>query len=169
MSQYLPVFGLSSLDGNNGFQINGIAAGDFAGWSVSSAGDLNGDGFDDLIVSARRADPNGTNSGATYVVFGGPTLLGQLDAHDGTADGTIALSSLGSFAGANGFTINGVASSYSVLDYRLHAGRLSAGWLAVLLQPTWAPAIVCAGLSVMLFPDGRLPSPRLRWPIGLLL
>jgi hypothetical protein len=67
------------------------------------------------------------------------------------------------------FTINGVASVYSVLDYRRHGGRLPGGWIAVLLQPTWAPAIVCAGLSVMLFPDGRLPSPRLRWPLRLLL
>jgi len=67
------------------------------------------------------------------------------------------------------FTINGVASIYSVLDYRLHAGRLPVGWVAVLLQPTWAPAIVCAGLAVMLFPDGRLPSPRLRWPLRVLL
>jgi hypothetical protein len=67
------------------------------------------------------------------------------------------------------FAINGVASAYSVLDYGRHGGRLPVGWIAVLLQPTWAPAIVCAGLSVLLFPDGRLPSPRLRWPLRLLL
>ena len=54
-----PVIQLSSLDGTNGFAINGIAAGDFSGYSVSSAGDINGDGFDDLIIGARCADPNG--------------------------------------------------------------------------------------------------------------
>lgn len=67
------------------------------------------------------------------------------------------------------FAINGVASTYSVLDYGRHGGRLPVGWIAVLLQPAWAPAIVCSGLSLLLFPDGRLPSPRLRWPLRLLL
>jgi len=46
---------------------------------VASAGDINGDGFDDLIVGAGRADAAGNakpNAGAAYVVFGkagGPT------------------------------------------------------------------------------------------------
>ena len=31
-------------------------------------------------------------------------------------------------------------------------------------QPGWAPAIMLFGLVVVLFPDGRLPSPRWRWP-----
>src|SRR5262249_47926244 len=61
---------LSSLDGSNGFRLSGGAAGDFSGWSVASAGDVNGDGFADLVVGASGADPNGSNSGASYVVFG---------------------------------------------------------------------------------------------------
>ncbi len=43
---------LSSLDGSNGFVLNGIDAGDGSGHSVSGAGDINGDGFDDLIIGA---------------------------------------------------------------------------------------------------------------------
>jgi hypothetical protein len=46
-----------TLNGSNGFAINGIAANDFSGWSVSSAGDVNGDGFDDLIIGATVPTP----------------------------------------------------------------------------------------------------------------
>jgi Ca2+-binding RTX toxin-like protein len=61
---------LSSLDGTNGFRIDGEMAYDYSGKSVSSAGDVNGDGFDDLVVGADLADPNGIYSGASYVIFG---------------------------------------------------------------------------------------------------
>ncbi|MBE9076944.1 FG-GAP repeat protein, partial [Romeria aff. gracilis LEGE 07310] len=61
---------LSSLNGSNGFVLNGIDAGDLSGRSVSGAGDLNGDGIDDLIIGADGANPNGGSSGESYVVFG---------------------------------------------------------------------------------------------------
>src|SRR4028119_2269097 len=66
-----PTFNLSDLNGSNGFALNGIAEFDLSGVSVSSAGDVNGDGFDDLIIGARNASPNGiSNAGQSYVVFG---------------------------------------------------------------------------------------------------
>ena len=43
---------LSTLDGATGFKLSGVAAGDYSGCSVASAGDVNGDGFADLIVGA---------------------------------------------------------------------------------------------------------------------
>jgi hypothetical protein len=39
-----------------GFTINGESAGDNSGYSVSNAGDVNGDGLDDLIVGAGSAN-----------------------------------------------------------------------------------------------------------------
>jgi hypothetical protein len=55
------------------------------------------------------------------------------------------------------------ASFYTVADYRLRHGGLPLGWVALLAQPGWAPGIVLLGLVFLLFPDGRLPSPRWRW------
>ena len=55
------------------------------------------------------------------------------------------------------------ASFYAVANYRLRSGGLPLGWLALLTQPGWAPAIASIGLIVLLFPDGRLPSRRWRW------
>ena len=55
---------LSSLNGNNGFRLDGEAAHDYLGNSVSNAGDVNGDGFDDVIVGAEGADPFVGKSGS---------------------------------------------------------------------------------------------------------
>ena len=100
---------LSALDGTNGFQISGEAAGDFSGVSVSSAGDVNGDGFDDLIIGALGADPNGDDSGASYVVFG-------------QAGGFAANLNLSDLDGTNGFQITGEAAVRPQRPLRLLGG-----------------------------------------------
>ena len=57
--------------GAGGFRIDGIDADDFSGISVSGAGDVNGDGVDDVIVGAAFADSDdNSGAGASYVVFG---------------------------------------------------------------------------------------------------
>jgi hypothetical protein len=58
---------------------------------------------------------------------------------------------------------------YATLAYPAHGGRLPFGWLAVLMMPLWVAAFVSLAVAVVLFPDGKLPSARWRWPLRLLL
>jgi hypothetical protein len=68
--------------------------------------------------------------------------------------------------GAAGFfALSEDASFYAVARYRLHHGSLPLGWLALITQPGWAPGIASIGLIVLLFPDGRPPSPRWWWAL----
>jgi VCBS repeat-containing protein len=72
---------------NLGFVINGVGAGDYAGQSVSAAGDVNGDGFDDLLVGAPATAPIGENSGSAYLVYGkGDSVPVELSALRGDAN-----------------------------------------------------------------------------------
>jgi Ca2+-binding RTX toxin-like protein len=92
------IFELSGLDGTNGFQINGVASSDVSGLSVAAAGDVNGDGIDDLIIGAPRSDSNGGNSGASYVVFGRSTGF-TANLNLSTLDGTTGFRILGAAGG----------------------------------------------------------------------
>ena len=44
---------------------------DLAGSSVSGAGDVDGDGFDDILVGAWGEDSGGTGAGAAYLLTNG--------------------------------------------------------------------------------------------------
>ncbi|MDH5715697.1 MAG: hypothetical protein OEZ30_09050, partial [Candidatus Aminicenantes bacterium] len=67
----------------------GAASGDFSGYTVSS-GDVNGDGFDDLLIGAHRADPGGgTDAGETYVIFGSGSPPSAIDLSTQSADITV--------------------------------------------------------------------------------
>ena len=94
-SGFDPAMDLSSLDGSNGFRLDGVAVYDLSGISVSNAGDVNGDGFTDVIIGAHYADPNGDRSGSSYVMFG-------------RAGGFDAAMDLSSLDGNNGFRLDGV-------------------------------------------------------------
>jgi len=96
------------VEGNGGFVMDGEAANDISGSSVSGAGDFNGDGFADVIVGARSADPEGDFSGRSYVVFG----------MSRDVDGPLALADVSD--GVGGFSLNGEAQNdqlgFSVCD-----------------------------------------------------
>jgi hypothetical protein len=92
--------------GIRGFTLRGFENNARAGASVAGAGDVNGDGFSDLIVGAPFTDVGGLDRGEAYVIFGAPTLAGQ----------TVLLNNLGS----RGFTLRGFESN-------THAGASVAG------------------------------------------
>lgn len=98
-------FELSTLDGTNGFAIDGISRGDNAGYAVSAAGDINGDGVNDILVGAPNAEgggPGGVHlAGRAFVVFGRDTTAGA------SFPSTIRLADLD--GSTTGFAMEGVA------------------------------------------------------------
>jgi hypothetical protein len=99
-----PAQGVGGLDGSNGFRVDGFIPYERAGFSLSSAGDFNGDGFEDLLVGAPGDRDNPwdedlgipAGSGRGYVVFG-------------KASGFDAAINLGSLDGSgDGFSITGI-------------------------------------------------------------
>jgi hypothetical protein len=96
---------LDHLTTATGFRMGGKAETDWSGSAASSAGDVNGDGFDDILVGAHGYDSKGRmQSGAVFVVYGGPENLTALDLLDGVADDRMQLHLLD---GTTGFRLDG--------------------------------------------------------------
>jgi len=64
---------LGALSASDGFTLVGALDFSHIGWSVSGAGDVNGDGFDDIVIGAPFAFSSGNEpevNGESYVIFG---------------------------------------------------------------------------------------------------
>ena len=62
---------LLNLKPSEGILIKSVNSYDKLGYSVSSAGDVNNDGYDDIIISSPLASPlSRTNAGSVYIIYG---------------------------------------------------------------------------------------------------
>ena len=128
-----------------GLDIPGVVNGDELGFSVSGAGDFNGDGFADLLLGAPQAEsPDGVHPGACYVIYGSDSGIGT--------NGTINLAALTKERGTIIYgETDGDAFGYSVSG----AGDVNGDGIDdVVLGAPWAdfrldsPADPSAGSSV---------------------
>ena len=126
---------LANINNNSGgFVILGENSNDFSGISVSSGGDINGDGLGDLIVGAMIKDETSTtHPGKTYVVFGRTTAnatidLGQLGAGGFTIVSTDAKDSSGfNVSSAGDINGDGLADIILGARQRTESGVLRVG------------------------------------------
>jgi hypothetical protein len=118
-----------------------------------------------VALSALVQTPGGSGGDAAAVIVAVCLGVGVVVAYN-RPDHVIGWIMLG----CSGFLLlTGIGGTYSVLDYRSHHGHLPLGPVAVLIGPSWAPAIALLVAAILLYPDGRAPSPRWRWPLRWLL
>ena len=131
---------LASLDGSNGFRLDGVSTFDHNGRAVSAAGDVNGDGYSDFVLGANEAPSYGIGFGSSYVVFGdGDSVLRSVD--------------LTALDGNEGFRIDGAADGENA-GSAVSAGDINGdGYSDLLIGAPYAggPGLGQAGVTYVVF------------------
>jgi len=89
-----PVSGTASLE-SVGVRIDGEASGDSTGYCVSGASDINGDGYDDILIPAKGSDRGGENAGAVFLLLGPVSEEASLSSAEGILLGATENASAG--------------------------------------------------------------------------
>jgi hypothetical protein len=140
---------LATLTSTQGFSIYHTSA-VYSGWSVSSAGDVNDDGYDDIIIGAPYANyNNGYWAGQSYIIYGGVSFPSSIN--------------LASLTSTQGSSIIGVAGSDSVSGYSVsNAGDVNGdGYDDVIIGAPCNPknnAGSCKGASYVIYGGSPLPA-----------
>lgn len=92
---------------SNGFRINGAVPMEWLGYSVSGAGDINADGFQDLIIGAPNSNLGGSSAGAAYVVYGKSSGFVDMEMN-GFASSTLGFRIVGTTSYQLGFSVAGL-------------------------------------------------------------
>ncbi len=125
----------------------GIDAGDRSGFSVSHAGDVNGDGFSDLIIGAYKAaslNNGAAGAGESYLIFGKANW---------TANQVINLGTLGQPGQTAGVTFFGVAANdFSGISSAVPATLMGTGFDDLVIgadgaEPNFTPSTNFGGLT----------------------
>jgi hypothetical protein len=141
----------TQIDGTKGVRFDGVTVGDWAGYALAT-GDINGDGYADIVISAYGA-PGGNYDGYTYVVFGKSTTwgaagnkvlnIGAGNLIDGT-QGVRFNSAVGSGDGSGSSVATGDVNGDGYADVVIGAvgGNSSAGYTYLVFgkSATWGAA-----------------------------
>src|SRR3989338_7096163 len=93
----LPVAAQADLSAASLVQISGVTAGDNFARQIKT-GDLNGDGYDDLIIGTYGETINGSQNGAVHIIYGNTTPISAASITD-AADATYVGEALYDWAG----------------------------------------------------------------------
>ena len=129
---------LSSLDGTNGFRVNGASFLGYAGSAVAGA-DVNGDGLSDAVVGAPQAGSGGT----VYVLFGNTNRVGVI--------------AVGALNGTNGFAIQSQVAGSNLGASVAGRARLNGDGIEDLVcgAPAWGGG---TGEVVVVFGRSSFPA-----------
>jgi hypothetical protein len=144
----------NTLPLSQGFRVDGAALNDHVGYSVSNAGDVNGDGVDDIIVGSEQN--GGPGPGAAYVIYGKengitanidlstPLQLSQGFKVTGGASGDYVGYSV---SNAGDFNHDGIADIIIGAIGVDPSGRTDAGAVYVLYDPPYCSFVNCITCS----------------------
>jgi hypothetical protein len=141
----------ATLDTTADLQVDGLAAGNQFGFALASAGDVDGDGYHDVVVGANFATGTSTQSGAAYLFRGGPTGLASTPA--ATYSGSEAYARFGAAVTGIG-DANGDGFADFVVGEPSSAGSASdTGRAYVFMGGSTVPATSVSTLSSLLTLD----------------